>query len=122
MGPVGELDFFVIVVDIFDVGAVFPGEGQVFAVALEVVFDVAVGAHHRAHLLAGEGAPILALRLEGLFQGGVGDDQAHGAGFVAVGAADRLVDLRASSRRAWHRTRPCPSRPTARGYRSDLHE
>ena len=75
------------------VGAFFPGEGQVLAVALEVVFHVAVGADDGAHFLAGEGRPVLALGFERLLQRGVGDDQAHGPGFVAVGAADGVVDV-----------------------------
>ena len=54
---------------------------------------MAVGAHDGAHFLAREGLPILALRFQGFIERGIGDDQAHGVGFMAIRASDRLGDL-----------------------------
>ena len=92
--PILETCFGVVFFDILDARALCPGEGQVFSIALEVILYVAVGAHHRSHLLARECAPVLALRRERFIQCGVRDDQAHGICFVAVGAADGFGDVR----------------------------
>ena len=92
--PILEAHVVVVGDDLVDARAVLPWEGQVFLVAGKVIFDMAVGANHGAHFLAGEGGPVLALGFQGVFERGVGDDQAHGPGFVAVGAADGILDVR----------------------------
>ncbi len=75
--PILEICIVVILDDILDLGPVCPREGQVFAVAFEVILNMAIRADHGAHLLAGERMPILPLRLQGLFQRRVGHDQFH---------------------------------------------
>ena len=59
--PIFESNFFVVGNDLFNLCAVVPREGQIFAIAFEIIFNVAVGANHGPHFLAGEGCPILAL-------------------------------------------------------------
>ena len=86
--PIFESRFFIIGKDFFDLCAVVPWESEIFAIAFEIIFDVAVRANNASHFLAGEGCPILALAFKGFLERGVGHDQAHGACFVAVGAAD----------------------------------
>ncbi|OQA51646.1 MAG: hypothetical protein BWY44_00967 [Candidatus Omnitrophica bacterium ADurb.Bin292] len=61
MRPVSKALLDVIGFDVLDARALVPGESQILALALEVVFDMTVGAYHRAHLLAREGAPVPAL-------------------------------------------------------------
>ena len=93
MFPVLETQVGIIRRDIFNKRAVHPREGQVLALAGEVIFDVAVGANHGAHLLAREGTPVLPLGLEGFLQGRVGDHQVHRRCLVAVCATNGVVEL-----------------------------
>ena len=93
IGPIREGHGILVLDDVLDAHAVRPGDGQQLFIAGKVIGHMAVGAHQRAHLLAGIGVPVDALGFEGRFHRRVGDDQAHRPGFVAVGAADRVVDL-----------------------------
>lgn len=95
MRPVSKALLDVIGFDVLDARALVPGESQILALALEVVFDMTVGAYHRAHLLAREGAPVPALFPERFLQRWVGNHQFHRLRVMAVGAADGIPDPRA---------------------------
>ena len=89
-----DLEILIILLDLLDARAVGPRKGQILAVALEVVFDMAVGTHHAAHLLAAELIRVLALGRQRLAQRRVGHDQLHGARLMTVGAGNGLLDQR----------------------------
>lgn len=101
--PILEASFFVVLVDRVNVSAAGPGEGQVFAFTVKVIFHMAVCTHDGTHLLAGEGCPILALCRKRFFQSRVSNDQAHGPGFMAIGATNGLRNELAQFRVRFHR-------------------
>ena len=94
VGPIGEIGLVEVLLHLLGRGALVPGEGQVVVLALEVIFDVALGTDQRAHLLVRNLVDVLALPLERLAQGRPGDPQPHRVRLVAVEAADRVRDLR----------------------------
>ena len=82
--PIFESNFFIIGKYFFDLCAIVPREGEVFSVALEIIFNVAVRANNGPHFLAGKCFPIFALTFKGFLERRVGHDQTHGSRFVAV--------------------------------------
>ena len=92
MRPIGEFDPFVVSGDILDARSLRPREDEQLALALKVVFHMAVAAHDGPHLLAGERAPVFPLGFERGLESRVGDDELHRVRFMAIGAADGIDD------------------------------
>src|SRR5215510_10075911 len=104
VGPVGEALFLVVRLDLLDLQPVRPRVGHDLARSLEVVLDVALAAHERAHLLAGGvtvriviGDPLLGL--EGPDAGDEArarDADTHRLRVVAIHARHRMLDEKLS--------------------------
>ena len=90
---VGVVHLVVVSLDLLDREALVVGEGEVLAIALEVILGVALSADERAHVLVGLLGDVFATTLEGFVEGGACGLELHGAGIVTVGAADGVHDL-----------------------------
>ena len=89
--------------------AFVPGEGQVVALVLEVILDVALGANQRAHLLVRGLVDVAALPGERLAQGRPRHAELHRVRLVTIETADRMRDLRFEVERT-SRRRTSPAR------------
>jgi len=88
VGPVGELQLVVVFFLLFQGYALVPGKDHLLVRALEIIFDMALGADQAAHFLVGGFLDVPSLpALESLRQGRPGDGQVHGGRIMAVGAA-----------------------------------
>ena len=96
MGEVGPADFVVVTHLVVDGQAVLPREREGLALTGEVVLDVALGAHVRAHLLVGGIAVDVVVGdalgglgpLDAVHECRASDPQLHGLRVVAVDAGD----------------------------------
>src|SRR5690606_13265536 len=91
MGPVAEALGVVVGLDLFGAQALGPGVGDEFAVALEVVFDVTLGADEGAHFLAG-GVEVGFVVAVGFFAAPAFDTGEVGRGLVALGEGADAVE------------------------------
>ena len=90
---VGVVHLVVVSLYVLDREALVVGEGEVLAIALEVVLGVALGTDEGAHVLVGLLGDIFATTLKGFVEGGACGLELHSAGIVTVGAADGVHDL-----------------------------
>ena len=74
-----------------------PGESQVLAVTLEVIFHVALCTYQRAHLLRSGLGNILALTFKSFYQSRTADMQIHIFRFVAVRTTNRIYNFTTQS-------------------------
>ena len=93
MRIIGKAFCIVISFHIFHCETFIPGESQIFTIALEIIFHVALCTNQRAHFLLGRLGDIASLALESFDQSRTADLQVHCSRFVAIGTTDRIHDL-----------------------------
>ena len=93
MRIIGETGLIIISLHILNRRTFIPRESQVFAIALEIIFHVALRANQGTHLLLGRFRDVLALTLESLDQSRATDMQVHILRLMAIGATDRIHNL-----------------------------
>ena len=86
VGPIFEAIGIVMGLDVVNRKPLTPWEGQDLVVALEILFDMALGTDIRTHFLAGGFIQIDTARFHCITEGGTGDDQFHRVGVVAIAA------------------------------------
>ncbi|OPZ96516.1 MAG: hypothetical protein BWY72_01619 [Bacteroidetes bacterium ADurb.Bin416] len=96
--PVDMPHFVVIRFHGFNRHPFVPGEGEVFAVTLEIILHVALRTGQRTHVLRRSVVDGTTLTFKCFNQSRPGDGQAHGLGVVAISTAHRVSHLRSPLR------------------------
>ena len=98
MGPVGELIAVIVAFNRVCSHPLIPWKGKVFALALEVVFNMTLCANQASHLLVACLLNLLTLSLVGFPERGTGDCEGHVFRIMAVSAADCIIHFRSKLR------------------------
>ena len=98
MYPVHMLHFIVVFFNIFYCHPFIPGERQIFAIAFEIIFHMALGASQRTHFLCCCIFNVFSLTFEGFNKSGARNIKLHGFVVVTIGATNGIYNFLAQCR------------------------